>query len=213
MYLGGNGFYWVTTYENDKMEVRRAGHGCREFELPPSDGFHAMTGDQGGLWRYVGRPSNHLVGISSSACGLGEGCGYKRSEASYKNKFAAFFEGISEDVIGDFGLIGGACGDEIDRYAPEFGSPESCVILATSTGLGDHYNIFNEECMFPIGETTGTKNPKIRSDVVYLETEGGGSVFAVGSINWLSAVVWHDYDNNIAKLTANVVRSFASKKL
>ena len=34
--------------------------------------------------------------------------------------------------------------------------------------------------------------------MVYYETNGGGAVFSVGSINWNNSLVWNDYQNDMA---------------
>ena len=69
MYLGGNGFYWVTTISTDKphmIEVRRGFNGTRAWESAPGEGHHSTTGEPGGLWRYRGRPPNRLSGSSTA---------------------------------------------------------------------------------------------------------------------------------------------------
>ena len=37
---------------------------------------------------------------------------------------------------------------------------------------------------------------------------GGGAVFSTGSIAWAGAVAWNRYDNDIARMTENVLRRF-----
>lgn len=216
MYLGGNGFYWVTSCDparSHRIEVRRGVQGCRAFELPGAEFVHSMTGEQGGLWRARGRAPNYTFGIGSAACGLGPGVGFKRSEASYDSSLSWIFEGIEDDLIGAFG--GGASGDEIDRYDIGLGSPESATILATSETHSDLFGAFNEEIMFPMIDTMGSTCDKVRSNMVFFESVGGGHVFSVGSINWMWTMAWNDYDNNVARLTLNVLREFmrGSKKL
>ena len=43
-------------------------------------------------------------------------------------------------------------------------------------------------------------------EVVHYETESGGAVFSVGSINWICSL---PIDDEISTITANVVRRFA----
>lgn len=57
-------------------------------------------------------------------------------------------------------------------------------------------------------KTTGTTSDKIRSDIVFFETRSGGAVFSVGSINWIGAMAWKAFDNNVARITANVLQDF-----
>ena len=54
-----------------------------------------------------------------------------------------------------------------------------------------------------------TPDPYVRSDIVFFETPAGGAVFSVGSISWFGALARNGYDNDIANMTANVVRRFA----
>ena len=51
-------------------------------------------------------------------------------------------------------------------------------------------------------------DPKVRADMVFFEVEGGGAVFSTGSISYAGSLAHNDYDNEIAKLTGNVVRRF-----
>src|SRR5690606_32711922 len=73
-YLGGNGFYWVTTTYPDVpgvIEVRRGMAGTRTWESRPGEEDHASTGERGGLWRHRGRPPQLLVGVGFTAQGSG----------------------------------------------------------------------------------------------------------------------------------------------
>ncbi|KAI8316063.1 large subunit of -dimethylformamidase protein [Colletotrichum sp. SAR11_59] len=111
-------------------------------------------------------------------------------------------------VIGTKGFGGGASGDEIDRMDVRLGTPINTILLATSTGHDDSFGVFNEEMMFPMVDTVGTKCEKVRSDMIVYETCGGGSVFSVGSINWYCSLGWDKYQNNVARITWNVLREF-----
>jgi N,N-dimethylformamidase len=43
---------------------------------------------------------------------------------------------------------------------------------------------------------------------VFFETPAGGAVFSVGSIAWYGALAHRGYDNDIARITTNVLRRF-----
>jgi N,N-dimethylformamidase len=45
--------------------------------------------------------------------------------------------------------------------------------------------------------------------MVFFETPGGGAVFSVGSISWFGALARHGYDNDVARITTNVLQRFA----
>ncbi|KAJ9150237.1 Large subunit of-dimethylformamidase protein [Pleurostoma richardsiae] len=197
MYLGGNGFYWTSVTDPSRphrMEVRRGDQGCRSFGMPAGERVHSLSGEQGGLWRGRGRNPQTLFGIGSCACGSGPGVPYRALQAAATSpKFQWIWEGLRNSeseplpLIGTDGFGGGASGDEIDRLDYELGSPENTVLLATSTGHDDSFGVFNEEIMFPMVDTLGTTCDKVRSDMTYYETNGGGAVFSVGSINWSSS--------------------------
>jgi hypothetical protein len=59
--------------------------------------------------------------------------------------------------------------------------------------------------------TLGTTCDKVRSDLVYFDTASGGAVFSVGSINWVGALAWKNYQNNVAQITANALHEFLKK--
>ena len=48
----------------------------------------------------------------------------------------------------------------------------------------------------------------MRADLVFFETPDGGAVFSTGSIAWAGALAHDGYDNNVARITTNVVRRF-----
>lgn len=215
MYLGGNGFYWVSALDAarpHRLEVRRGDVGTRTYTTPGGEHINSLDGRKGGLWRSRGMSCNTLFGVGFSGQGTGPGVAYRRTEASRDPKLAWMFTGVSEGLIGEQGFGGGASGDEVDRYDVDIGSPEGASILATSTGHSDEFGIAIEDLMFPALKTTGTQTKLIRSDMVYYVGAGGGAVFSVGSINWYCSLGWDDYDNDVARLTCNIIRGFLEGK-
>lgn len=213
MYLGGNGFYWVTSVFPDRphlIEVRRGNVGTRSWNSAPGEATHSACGDPGGLWRFNGHPPHALLGVGMASQGWGHAAAYERLPDSFDPRVERFFRGIGpEEVIGDFGyVLGGAAGDEVDRYALELGTPDQTLRLATATGLGDQYQLAQEELLVTAPGQGGADNDKVRSDLTYLELDGGGRVFSVGSICWAGSLAWNDYDNNVARLTGNVLDAF-----
>ncbi len=53
-------------------------------------------------------------------------------------------------------------------------------------------------------------DPEVRADIVFFETPKGGAVVSVGSIAWAASLAHDDYDNNVARLSANVLKRFLS---
>lgn len=217
MYLGGDGFYWVTAFDPARpwrIEVRREDAGVRSYALDPGERHFSINGRLGGLWRSQARSSHALFGVAFCSQGKPPGVPYKRTNAGCKAEFKWMFEGIQEgELIGEHGLGGGASGDEMDSFDVRYGSPRNGIIVATSTGHPDGFGIASECVTYPILATRGTETGEVRSDMVYYETSGGGAVFSVGSINWYPSLAWDGYNNNVAKLTLNVIKEFMRRSV
>ena len=54
----------------------------------------------------------------------------------------------------------------------------------------------------------GVPHPFVRADMTYLQPAGGGAVFSVGSIAWRGSLSYTQYENNVSRITANVLRRF-----
>jgi N,N-dimethylformamidase len=220
MYLGGNGFYWVTSIDPERpylAEVRRGINGTRAWTSLPGELRHQTTGEQGGLWRYRNHPPNALVGVGFTAQSdsRDRAPGYRRTRVSFEPGYRWIFEGVSgADVIGDYGLsLGGAAGYEIDRHDPSLGSSERSAVLMTSQGMHpDSYLLVVEDAEVMIANVTGSTNTCVRSDVVYLPYEGGGAVFSVGSCSWCGSLSHNSYDNDIYRITDNVLSAFSAAR-
>jgi hypothetical protein len=218
MYLGGNGFYWTSEMDverSHRLEVRKGDQGCRSVTLPAGERIHSLTGMQGGLWRSRGRPPQVLFGIGSCACGSGPGVPYKPTTlGTTSSAISWIWRGVTRDAAGNLPLIGiegfggDASGDEIDRFDYDLGTPTNAILVASSTGRDNSFAVFNEEIMFPMVNTLGTTCDKVRSDMVYYETDAGGAVFSVGSINWYCSLAWEDFNNDVATVTWNVLEEF-----
>lgn len=226
MYLGGNGFYWVTSVDENSphiIEVRRGFAGTRDWSSEPGELYHSTTGEMGGLWRHRGRSPNQLVGVGfggvGGACRRREGCteagqcwgsGYYREAGSFREETSFIFDGVAEDeIIGGFGAIqGGAAGDEVDRLDMDLGSPPSACLLASATLLHPSYRIATEDLDQVTHDQDGKANPVARADMVYLTNATGGAVFSVGSISWFGSLNFKDDENNVSRITENVLRRF-----
>ncbi len=210
MYLGGNGHYWVTSIDPERphmLEVRRGFAGSRVWESAPGEEHHSTTGERGGLWRHRGRPPNHLLGVGFAAQGWGwPAPGYRRvlPEGS---SFEWVFDGVEDEgAIGETGLVlGGAAGNEVDRADPSRGTPEGAVVVATSKGHSDLYQLAHEDILLTEPGQGGTTQPLVRSDVVLVPHRSGGWVFSVGAITWTGSLSWNGYQNDVARITGNVL--------
>ncbi len=54
----------------------------------------------------------------------------------------------------------------------------------------------------------GTENALVRADMVFYETTNGGAVWSTGSIAWAGSLSHDGYDNNVARITGNVLDRF-----
>jgi N,N-dimethylformamidase len=134
---------------------------------------------------------------------------YFVTAAAADPRAAFIFEGIAGKKIGDFGLAGGgAAGLEVDRADASQGTPAHALVLASSHRHTDIYLMVPEDLLDPTPDWTGTQAEIIRSDLTFFETAGGGAVFSTGSIAWAGSMAWNGYDNEISRLTANVLRRF-----
>ena len=217
LYLAANGFYWVTEFHPDNpnlVEVRKGDQGSRAWTGMPGEYCNAFDGKHGGAWRIRGRPMANLLGVSFTSFGLTQSSYYRRAPDSERDECAWIFEGVGRDEpIGDFGLIGGgAAGLELDRADLELGTPHRAFLLAHSEGHSDIFVPVTEEITYSsrgqLLTGTGETNPKIRADMVYFKTPQEGAVFSVGSMAWCGSLSYNGYDNNVSRITRNVIDGF-----
>lgn len=201
MYLGGNGFTMVTGVHPERQhvtEIRRTLSHAGLWESEPGETHLSTTGELGGRWSQRRERTRALVGVETVGMGFHGACCYQREPDSFDSRAAFVFDGIGMDEpIGDFGLaFGAAAGYEVDGLDCRLGTPEHALLLARARGFSEGY--------VPL-----TADPDIRSDMVLFETRDGGFVFSVGSIAWTGALSHNGYQNNVARITENVLRHFA----
>ena len=216
MYLGGNGFYWklgTTPERPGLLEIRRGESGMRAWAAEPGEYFNALDGGYGGLWRRNGRPPQRLVGVGFAGEGPFWGKAYQREPDADNPRVSFIFEGVDDEVLGDFGFSGGgAAGFEVDRAEPALGTPSHALVLASSSGYPDGFMLAMEEWLSE--DTTWSGPPPeelLRSDMVYFETANGGAVFSVGSISFIGSLPYNNFDNNISTIVNNVLSRFRTQ--
>ncbi|AUL15649.1 N,N-dimethylformamidase [Bordetella bronchiseptica] len=213
MYMGGNGFYWRCAYHPEKpwlMELRRTETGARYSETPAGESYHSYNGEYGGTWRRIGIAPQTLVGIGTTATGFDASSYYRRRPESHDPRVAFMFDGVSEEIIGDFGSSGGgAAGDEIDRADFRLGTPPHALIVARSEKHTRYYNVVPEETTYHHPTINGEEAKYCYADLLFYECLNGGAVFSTGSITWGASLAWNGYDNNVSRITANVLSRFA----
>ncbi|MBZ9772459.1 LamG domain-containing protein [Mesorhizobium sp. CO1-1-8] len=220
MYFGADGWYWVQTFlpgYEDKgrgvvAELRRCESGIRTWKADPGEYYHQSTGELGGMWRFRGRFLHTVAGTGMSAQGFDISTYFTRTPDSLDPRVAWAFEGIAYDEkIGNFGLEGGgAAGLEVDIVDTMLGSPPHILTVATSAGRHtDSYLLVMEDYGTSQQGIDGTQHPRVRADMAYHETPNGGACFAFSSIAYIGALPWNEGDNNVSRLTKNVLDRFA----
>ena len=215
IYLGADGFYWVSEYHPDNIniiEVRKGEAGTRAWTANPGEYNNAFDGKFGGMWRARGRIPTKVCGLTFTAYGFDISSYYKRESDSFRPECSWIFEGIGEDeIIGDFGLVGGgAAGLELDRYDLEFGTPHNAYLLARSENHSNLMLQVNEEIHFAVRGYYGggTENPMVRADMIYYKTPNDGALFAPGSLSWCGSLSYDNYKNNVSKILENAINGF-----
>ena len=213
MYLGGNGFYWVTGVNPERphlIEIRRW-RGTETWEAKPGEYHLSTTGELGGLWRNRNREPQKLLGVGFTSQGNDYSRPYRLLPDCRNSRAAFIMEGIEDESIGDFPslmLRHGAAGYEIDRADLILGTPRHALVLATAGGFSDSYQHAIEEVLSTDGQQGGSIDSEVRADIVYFEGPNGGAVFSVGSIAWLGALSYNGNNNNVSRMTENVLRRF-----
>lgn len=217
MYLGANGFYWIANWHPEKkhlMEVRKAEYGSRAWQAAPGEYYLQTNGQRSGLWRGRARAPQKVFGTGFAAEGFDESSYYVQMGDARDPRAGFIMEGIDPDErIGDFGLVGGgAAGSEIDRYDLTLGTPPETLLLAYSEGHSDNYPRVVEEIAFNIPMVGGTMDPNVRADIVYFTTKAGGGMFSSSSIAWCGSLLENNCDNNVSRMTENVLRRFMDER-
>jgi N,N-dimethylformamidase len=202
-YLGGNGGYWVTAFEDDTIEVRRGLSGIRTWSSPPGEAHLAMTGEPGGLWRHRGQAEHRLLGVGLQAMGFTQAQPFRRTRDSYSPDLAWLFDGVGDAPIGTEGLVlGGAAGYEIDARSARWQSPDDARLLAVAEGFDQGY--------IADGDATEDGLPApARGEMVLLQSRTGGMVFAASSVSWCGALPQSSMMNAVGRITLNLLRRMA----
>ena len=122
----------------------------------------------------------------------------------------------ADELFGGYGFSGGgAAGFELDRLDHRLGSPLNAVVLASSEGHDrKNFVVVHEERLgFDTTIPGETLEQLIRADMTYIEKPKGGAVFSVGSITYCGALPAKDFDNDVSRLTFNVLNRFGELNL
>jgi N,N-dimethylformamidase len=216
MYMGGNGWYWRIAFHQQLpgvIELRRAEDGIRTWFAEPGEYYHSFSGEYGGLWRRIGRPPNMMCGVGFIAQGFDVSSFYRRAPDADNPRAAWIFEGVPDEIIGNFGLIGGgAAGIELDCLSPDLGGPPNMLRLASSDDHSPMMMLVNEEFGVVPPNLGGDVNARVRADLAFGETPSGGALFATSSIAWCGSLSHNGYDNNVSRITWNVLKRFMAEE-
>ena len=208
MYLGGNGFYWVTSFDPERphvIEVRRGqaaratGSRRRASATTARPASWAGCGAIGAARRSARRRRLRGAGLRPSHRTTAAAAG------SYDPRAALIFEGVGADEpIGDFGLVGrrrGRAGDRPLRPGARLTAPR-----APARSSEGHTSIFTEVRRGrrrDRGRHGRRREPDVRTDMVFFTTPAGGAVFSTGSIAWCAS---------LSRTTATTTTSRASPR-
>ncbi len=92
------------------------------------------------------------------------------------------------------------------------GTPPNALVLASSEAHSPVYMVVCEEILINAPGMCGGEHPFVRADMVFYETPGGGAVFSSSSISWSGSLSHNGYDNNVSRITGNVLRRFLDEK-
>ena len=211
MYIGANGYFFsIGTHPQlpGVMESRNF------FDIADR---YLTNGKRGGLLVETGLHTGPVFGNELSGMIFNGSSPYRKLEDASNPRAAWIFEGTSEGaVFGDYGVDrvhGAAAGFEIDKYDPNNGVPRHALHLATSEKLREKVEDVKLSVMpLSIIYHPGTEDVHASADLVFFETPNGGAMFSTGSITWMSSTPENHYENDVARITLNVIKRFLDPK-
>ena len=214
MYLGGNGFYWsvgLNDQHPELLEVRRS-EGTRTWTAGVAERRQQLDGADGGIWRSLGRPPNATFGIGFCAHGFSGDGDYIALPAQIPESFRNTRRFFAKQGTRPFGVAG----LEIDRYAPEFGSPKDVVILASINAMPEGYLPTVEEFggldeLIPNADAALAS--KVQGNITMRILADGGYVFSTGSIRWCSGLTDELDVHGVRDLTTSMFRDLMAQRL
>lgn len=79
--------------------------------------------------------------------------------------------------------------------------------MLASSSPSDHSSSYETD---PADIPVGATDWPVKADLVLVPYPNGGAVFSTGSIAWCGALAHDGYDNDISRITDNVLRAFVS---
>jgi N,N-dimethylformamidase len=207
MFVGANGYLWSVGQHAELPGVMES----RNF-FDIADRY-LSNGKRGGLIVETGMQPGAFVGVEPAAMIFNGSSAYRRLPDAENPRAVWIFDGTSEgEVFGDYGIDrvhGAAAGFEIDKFNPNNGVPRHALNLATSEPLKEKIEeVKLATAPISVHYTPAPAPEHGRADLVFFETPNNGAVFSTGSITWMSSTPEKNYDNDVAKITHNVLKRF-----
>jgi len=198
IYMGGNGLYCRVAYHDELpgvIELRRGQKFGPQWGDEPGQYYHSFTGEYGGLFRHAHNPEYASIGVGTSGIAEISCLHYQRTKDIDKTCAAFIVEGVKGDITNDFGATYGAllC-DEFDSCDLNQGTPPHVIIIASAKPQNASYT-------FSFGS-------EISADMVFFECPNGGAVFSASSLSWGYGLAAKGYDNDVARISGNVLNRF-----
>jgi len=211
MYIGGNGYFWSVGQHSELPGVMES----RNF-FDIADRY-LSNGQRGGLIVETGLNTGPVFGVECSAMIFNGSSAYRRLPDAENSRVAWIFAGTTEgEVFGDYGIDrvhGAAAGFEIDKFNPGNGVPRHALNLAKSEPLKEKIEeVKMATAPISVHYTPASPADHGQANLVFFETPKGGAMFSTGSITWMSSTPEKNYDNDVAKITNNVLKRFLDLK-
>lgn len=209
MYIGGNGWFWSVGTHSTLPGVMES----RNFS--PTAERYLSDGRRGGLMLETGRNTGVTFGNEMSGM-IFNGSSSMRRLTDAKNPRASWiFNGCTEGRdFGTYGIDrarGGCAGFEIDRFNPGNGAPRHALHLAESNTLMktvEHVKMSVMPASITYEQEECAVDAWAKASLVFFETANGGAMFSTGSITWISSALEKNWDNDVCKITMNVINRF-----
>ncbi|WP_127753120.1 N,N-dimethylformamidase beta subunit family domain-containing protein [Devosia sp. 1566] len=208
-YMGGNGFAAAVAFKDNLMELRRGPtQPGRTWDGPLAEMPLALTNEPGGYLRDRGRGEFSLTGVGIALMGFSKALPFTRAPASHDEAFAWLFDGVIGENFGDTGMVlGGAAGYEVDNTNWLLGTPDGIVVLATASGFSEDY--VDDPGRWYEGGSPEREARRL-AEMTYLPHPSGGAVFSASSVCFLGALPGPDDQNDVGRITTNLLLHFAS---
>ncbi len=170
-----------------------------------SDIASAQVNEEGLKMKFARHVSIPMMGAASVMTALAKVPAMAAD--AQKLRAALIFQGVESEIIGDYGTpFGGPAGDEVDRFDSNAGTPFHALHLVKSEGIPvpawapadpvAHMRTNHEESEF--------------ASIVYFEIPSGGAVSSVGSMAYIGALNHNNCDNDMSRITRNVLKRFTN---